>query len=37
MTMSRVAYWGALAAVFGAVLYWNLPGHLSVDSVLALR
>ena len=31
------ALWLILAAGFGAMLWLNLPGHLSVDSVLALR
>jgi len=34
---ARHAYWLLLAAGYGLVLYWNLPGHLSVDSVLALH
>ena len=34
---ARHAYWLLLASGYGLVLYWNLPGHLSVDSVLALH
>lgn len=33
----RLAYWLTLAGGYGLLLYWNLPGHLTVDSVLALH
>jgi hypothetical protein len=33
----RLAIWLVLAAAYAMVLRLNLPGHLSVDSVLALR
>ncbi|TAJ72183.1 MAG: hypothetical protein EPO51_08710 [Phenylobacterium sp.] len=34
---ARPAYWLTLAGGYGLLLYWNLPGHLTVDSVLALH
>lgn len=37
MSLPRGAFLLSVAAAYGLVLYLNLPGHLSVDSVLALR
>lgn len=34
---ARIAFIAAMAAGLALVLHWNLPGHLSVDSVLALK
>jgi hypothetical protein len=37
MSPARIAFVAVMAAGLWLVLYWNLPGHLSVDSVLALK
>ena len=34
---AREAYWLVLAAVYAAVIHYGWPGHLSVDSILALH
>lgn len=34
---ARIAFLAVMTAGFALVLHWNLPGHLSVDSVLALK
>lgn len=34
---AREAVWLILAVSYGVLLAWNLPGHLTVDSVLALH